>query len=280
MTYVTLFESIFEEECVKTVSRIIERIIDKIDFAVLPIPRELIEYAFRGYISLRTSVDVSKRMIKDYRDRIIQIRPLMRIIQPMIDVIYEALRRRPEVKVLTTYSIEDLYKGELTAIDIISMLVGWHRNIEKKIEKIRLSVGRTIRELSRKIVQETSILRREHPKTGIIVPSSCIECIILKAYTQKILGYRRDIVRVCTHIPPPSQLTYMFIYAEESEKEIKKIISIYKDFVMNYLIISDSIHEAYRNFLKDKGSEYSDIARSALRKFVEAIREELVELLS
>ncbi len=279
MTYVIFFETLFEEECVEKVSRIVERSIDKLDFAVLPVPRELIEYSFRGYISSKTSEDVSKIMIRDYRDRLIQIRPLMRIIQPLIEVIYEALRKRPEVRIITTYSIEDLQKGEITAMDIISMLVGWRRNIERKIEKIRMSVNKTIRELSRKIIQESSILRKEQPKIGVIVPSSCIECIILRAYVERILDYKMDVVRTCTRLPPPSQLTYMYIYAEESEKEIKKIITIYKDFVMNYLLLSNNIHEAYRNFLKDKGREYEKIVSEALSKFINTVRRELVELL-
>ncbi|NPA23431.1 MAG: hypothetical protein GXO23_03955 [Crenarchaeota archaeon] len=279
MTYVVFFETLFEEECIRNVSRIIERVIDKVDFAVLPIPRELLDYAFRGYISLRTSSEVSRRMIRDYRDRLIQIRPLMRIIQPMIEVIYEALRRRPEVRILTTYSIDELYRGELSAIDIIAMLVGWHRNLEKRIEKIRMSVHKTIRNLSRRIVQETSILRKEQPRTGIVVPSSCVECVILKAYVEKVLGYRRDIVQICTEIPPPSQLAYMYIYAEKSEREIRKMISIYKDFVMNYLIVSENVHDAYKSFLRDRREEYVEIARDALRKFTATIREELIELL-
>ncbi|NPA69286.1 MAG: hypothetical protein GXO26_00600 [Crenarchaeota archaeon] len=279
MTYVIFFETLFEEECIEKVSKIIERNIDKLDFAVLPVPRELIEYSFRGYISSKTSEDVSKIMIRDYRDRLIQIRPLMRIIQPLIEVIYEALRKRPEVRIITTYSIEDLQKGEITAMDIISMLVGWRRNIEKKIEKIRMSVSKTIRELSRKIVQESSILRKEQPKIGVIVPSSCIECIILRTYVERVLGHKRDVVQACTRLPPPSQLTYMYIYAEENEKEIKKMISIYKDFVMNYLLISNNIHEAYRNFIKDKGRNYETFVREALSKFIDTVKRELVELL-
>ncbi|NPB00938.1 MAG: hypothetical protein GXO10_06145 [Crenarchaeota archaeon] len=279
MTYVIFFETLFEEECIEKVSKIVERNIEKLDFAVLPVPRELIEYSFRGYISSRTSEDVSRSIIRDYRDRLIQIRPLMRIIQPLIEVIYEALRKRPEVRIITTYSIDDLQRGEITAIDIISMLVGWHRNIERKIEKIRMSVSKAIRELSRKIIQETSILRREQPRTGVIIPSSCAECLILRTYVDKILRYRRDIVQICTRIPPPSQLTYMYIYAEDNDREIRRMISIYKDFVMNYLLTSNNIHEAYKNFLKDRREDYDNIVREALSKFMSTISRELVELL-
>ncbi len=268
---VVLLESIFDEDNVRLVADIVDRCIHKIDTLLLPIPEELIQISFRGYIDYRTVDQVADKLVETYENRIIQIRPLTRILKPLIEVLYKALTVNPELEILTTYSMEKLRNGEITTIDIISLTMSIDRFL-KKIDNIHDKVRNMI---DNTILNIQNILRRIFSKTYrkcIIIPSSCSECLILRELMfEKYSNMSIDIVSTCSKVIPPSQLIYMAIYVKDSEL-IRKIHPYYRDFILNYLIISNTIHEAYVKYLRDNLHSYYSVMMDTVEKFRNVIK--------
>ncbi len=270
MNSIVLIKSIFNEGSIRTISNILDRNIQKFDLAVLPIPEELISYSFRGYIGSKTVDQVAKRVVQDYEGLIIQIKPLIRIVKPLIEVIYKALTVNPEIEILTTYSMEKLREGEITTIDIISLTINIKRLLRKVHElhiRVRDNVLKTLRNIYNIVLKLSS---RKFRKC-IIIPSSCMECILFREFINNMnLNY--DTISICAEIVPPSQLIYIALYLKDNEI-IREVYEYYKDFIMNYILISKTIYDAYCSYLRDKIGNYKYVSSNVVKEFVKSIRD-------
>ncbi len=250
--------NLFAESTVRVLVDLLWSLIRKIDVLIVPVPREVTESLVRYSLSGIAFSDAIELLQDTVLRSVYHRGAWVRVLIPLLELLYSAVRLKPELEVKSLETLSDLYATDLVTIDLVKFVL--RKSIDSEIaayiyEKLTSQVSRTLREMTDRL----SDLLEEGARV-CIMSTSCIVCV-----SARELFPESDLISVCVSAPPPMQLmTQLALTGKLTVSIIEKLYPYLRKYILEYVVTSSFLSEAYMRFTRENRN-YVDLAHELLK---------------
>ncbi len=239
----------------KTMVDLLWRLINKINILVPPLPEEIVEGLARYSLSGVPLSDAVRLLQEEALRRIYHRGAWIRVLMPLIELLYSIMRARPDIKVRSLETLRDLYLTDLATIDLVRFVLR-RRLTDDIVQYIYTRLTYQVKRDLYESAERLSTLLGEHGRVCII-STSCVSCHAAKY----VFGERADTVCICVSAPPPMQLMVKLALEERLSPDLVQVLYGYlRKYILDYVVTSSFLSEAYMRFVKDN-ADYVELAR-------------------
>ncbi len=241
------------EKLAEWLSNILKVLAHKVDAVVLPITQDVIQEIMRTSLGRDNAQVVMNRLLERYSKTILHARSWLRIVKPIIEALIWIANNRPVVVVVPSVSIESLIEDQYYTVDLLSVLIRRKLDaniIKKLLDRLRSS----FEEFEEYTIKTVEDLMNRY-QTSVYFITSCFSCFILFKIIDSLIKDNLiiHVMSLCNKIPPPTYVLHMLpiIYNNVESLSLEKLILYTRRYLMDYVVISESIWDAYKKFIAE-----------------------------
>jgi len=229
-------------------------VVERVNVLVLPVPREVIERLVKYSLSGVKFSDALRLLQETVLRPVYHRGAWVRVMIPLLELLYVAVKVRPDIEVKSVETLSDLYVTDYTTIDLIRFIL--RRVITDDIaryihERLTSYVERALYESADRLAELAE--RRE---SMCILATSCVLCVACREVFPS-----SDLVSICVSAPPPMQLMSQLALAGElTVDQVKLLYQYLRKYILDYVVSSSFLSEAYVKFMREN-PEYEYLAR-------------------